>query len=263
MHELQTWQIIVVTLFIIFAQYDGLNTAIGFAKPAIAGAVVGLLLGDLETGLKVGGTLNLLQLGLAAFGGATIPDYTVGTALGTAFAITSGQPIDQAVAVGVGLGIPIALFVTQFDILAKYTNTLVQHKADKYAEQGNIAGIERMNLLGLLPWALSRAIPVVLGLTLGSDKISELTNIYIIKHQILPGLQTAAGLLPALGVAILLRYLSIKGSVQYLILGFVLVAYLKLPVMAVSLIGAVFAIILFERRKEQGVAVVAGGGDDE
>lgn len=262
MYEFQLWQIIAVTLFIVVAQYDGLNPGIGLVKPAIAGAIVGFILGDVETGLKVGGSLNLLQLGLGGFGGATIPDYTVGTALGTAFAIASGQGADS-VTVGIGLGIPIALFVTQFDILAKYTNVFFQHKADKYAEEGNIAGIERMNLLGLVPWALSRAIPVSLGLLLGSSTITYLTSIPIIKVYILPGLSTAAGLLPALGVAILLKYLSIKGSVQYLILGFVLVAYLKLPIMAVSLVGAVFALILFERRQEQGAATVVGGGDDE
>ena len=46
---------------------------------------------DVTTGLVVGGTLNLLVLGIGNFGGASIPDYMTGALLGTAFAIQSGQ----------------------------------------------------------------------------------------------------------------------------------------------------------------------------
>ena len=107
--EVQLWQIIAVTAFIVIAQYDGLNTCFGLAKPTVAGGIAGLLLGDMQTGLFVGGTLNLMSLGVANFGGAVIPDYTSGAVLGAAFAIMSGQDPEF----GISLGIPIALLLTQ------------------------------------------------------------------------------------------------------------------------------------------------------
>lgn len=46
------------------------------------------------------------------------------------------------------------------------------------------------------------------------------------------GLKTAGGILPSLGIAILLRYLPVSRNISYLIVGFVLAAYLKVPVLA-------------------------------
>lgn len=70
----------------------------------MAGFFAGLVLGDVSTGLVVGGTLNLLVLGIGNFGGASIPDYMTGALLGAAFAIQSGQEAEF----GVTLAIPIS-----------------------------------------------------------------------------------------------------------------------------------------------------------
>lgn len=254
--EIEVWQIIAVTLFAVVAQYDGLNTGFGFAKPAVAGGIAGLLMGDMTTGLFVGGTLNLLSLGVGNFGGAVIPDYTSGAILGAAFAIMSGQGGEF----GISLGIPVALLLTQLDILARFSNTFFQQKADKYAKEGNIAMIERMNLLGLIPWAISRALPVAIGLYFGSDLVQMIVD--NVPMWLMGGLKTAGGIIPALGIAILLKYLSIKKYVAYLFIGFVLAAYLNIPMLGISFVGLALAILTFERRKETSVAF-AGGGDDE
>ena len=89
--NIQWWQILLITLYAGFAFYDGNNTTFGTVKPTMAGFFAGLVLGDVTTGLVVGGTLNLLVLGIGNFGGASIPDYMTGALLGTAFAIQSGQ----------------------------------------------------------------------------------------------------------------------------------------------------------------------------
>lgn len=254
--DIQLWQVIVITLFAVIAQYDGLNSGFGLAKPAVAGGIAGLLLGDMPTGLFVGGTLNLMSLGVGNFGGAVIPDYTSGAILGAAFAIMSGQGGEF----GISLGIPVALLLTQLDILARFTNTFFQQKADKYANEGKFNLVERMNLMGLIPWALSRAVPVAIGLSLGSEFVQVIVD--TMPAWLMGGLKTAGGLVPALGVAILLKYLSIKKYVAYLLLGFALAAYLAIPMLGISFVGLALALITFERRKEGQVAVV-GGGDDE
>lgn len=56
-------------------------------QPVIAGFITGLIMGDTTIGLMVGGTLHLMQLGIAAFGGASIPDYFTRAVIGTVFAI--------------------------------------------------------------------------------------------------------------------------------------------------------------------------------
>lgn len=255
--DVQLWQIIAVTLFIVIAQYDGLNTGFGLAKPTVAGGIAGLLLGDMGAGLFVGGTLNLMALGVGNFGGAVIPDYTSGAVLGAAFAIMSGEGPE----LGISLGIPVALLLTQLDILARFTNTFIQQKANKAAKSGDYKLMEKMNLLGLLPWALSRAIPVALGLSLGTAFVQSIVN--NMPQWLMGGLKTAGAIVPALGIAILLKYLSIKKYTAYLLIGFALAAYLGIPMLGISIIGLALALITFERRKEGNIAIVSGGDDED
>ena len=54
-------------------------------RPLIAAFVTGLVVGDVQTGLMIGGTLELMALGVYTYGGATIPEYSVGAILGTYF----------------------------------------------------------------------------------------------------------------------------------------------------------------------------------
>lgn len=84
--HLAAYQIILITIYAFIAINDSLisNT---LTQPAIAGMISGMIMGDLKTGLMVGGTLQLMRLGIAAFGGASVPDYFTGAVLGTAFAV--------------------------------------------------------------------------------------------------------------------------------------------------------------------------------
>ena len=53
--------------------------------------LLGLVLGDVQTGLMIGATLQLMTLGVATYGGATVPDFLSGAIMGTAYAIISGK----------------------------------------------------------------------------------------------------------------------------------------------------------------------------
>ena len=73
-------------------------------RPIVMGPLVGLLLGDLQTGLAVGTLLELAFLGTQSIGAALPPDLTTGGILATAFAISTGATPEAAVA----LALPIA-----------------------------------------------------------------------------------------------------------------------------------------------------------
>lgn len=53
----------------IFINYDKNGTMIGTSQPVTAGLIVGLIMGDLKTGLYIGATLQLMTLGISSFGG--------------------------------------------------------------------------------------------------------------------------------------------------------------------------------------------------
>lgn len=255
--HIAAWQIILLTLYAFFAIYDALETDLGFSKPVQAGFVTGLIMGDVTLGLAVGATLQLMILGVGTYGGASIPDFMTGAIIGTAFGVISGKGLEFAI----GLAVPIGLFLVQLDVLARFTNTYFQHKADKYAEKGDTKGIERMNLLGILPWGLSRAIPVFIALIFGSEIVDGLVKVF--PQWLMGGLRVAGGILPALGIAILLRYLPVKKYFAYIIIGFVLASYLKISMVGVALVGLALAFLVFQRRESESTVVTGGADLDE
>lgn len=252
--EISTLQIILITLYAFIAINDSLisNT---LQQAVIAGMITGLIMGDVTTGLLVGGTLQLMRLGLAAFGGASIPDYFTGAVIGTVFAILSGQDAET----GIGIAVPVALLMLQLDILARFCNVFIQHAIDRAIEKMNVKAISPLVLSGSIFWGLSRAVPIFLMLILGNQFLTDL--IEVIPEQLLTGLKVAGGVLPVVGVAILLRYLPTKKYIPFLLLGFFLAAYLEVPVFGVTIVGLIAAMLSFKMDSKSTAAegVTAGG----
>src|SRR4051812_6678333 len=72
-----------------------------FERPIIMAPLTGLIMGDFHMGLIVGGTLELIFMGAADIGGSVPPNYTIGSILGAAFAISSGQGTETALLVAI------------------------------------------------------------------------------------------------------------------------------------------------------------------
>ena len=106
----------------------------------------------------------------------------------------------------------------QYDIKAeiyKKLELLVANRADKYAEQGDIKGVSRMHWFGgIFGMYLPMAILVAVAYYLGSGVMETVLN--AIPQFVQDGLTISAGILPALGFAILLRMILNKkiGSVM-------------------------------------------------
>lgn len=240
MGDISALQIILLTLLAGYAQYDGLHALTGMVKPVMVGLFTGIIMGDVETGLFVGGTINLMKLGVGNFGGASIPDYMSATMLGTVFAITSGQGAEF----GVTLAIPIAVLLINMDILARFSNVYLLKRAQKSYEKRDYNKIIFWNNFGIVFWSLSRMVPVFIGLVLGPDVVNIIIN--YLPQVILDGMKTAGGIIPAIGLAMLLRYMPIRDNVPFLLFGFVLSAYLNLPILAVAIIATGCALLVFK-----------------
>lgn len=234
-----------------------LGPGLWWQEALVAGLVTGWIVGNVPLGLTIGATLTLMSLGLWTYGGATIPDFQTGAIVGTAVgALVNGDAAAQ-LAAGLAVAIPTALLMTQADILARSITTVFIHGADKYAETGNERGIGWMHLLGQTPWGLSRAIPVFLAVWLGAGPIQNL--IAVLPGWFSAGLKTTGMLLPALGFALLLTMLPVNKFWPFLVLGFVLFAYLKMPIIGVALLGISVAFV-YESLKTRGATPAAATG---
>ncbi|MDY3024221.1 MAG: PTS mannose/fructose/sorbose/N-acetylgalactosamine transporter subunit IIC [Streptococcus hyovaginalis] len=220
---IEWWQILLLTLYSAYQILDELTINSSAGSPVFAGFISGLIMGDMTTGLLIGGSLQLMVLGVGTFGGASRIDATSGAVLATAFSV--GQGIEPELAVST-IAVPVAALLVYTDILGRFSTTYFAHRIDKHVEDFNYKAIERNYLLGAVPWALSRALPVFLALVLGGGAVEALVDT-IAKYQwIADGLTLAGRMLPGLGFAILLHYLPVKKNLHYLALGFGLTAML-------------------------------------
>lgn len=258
MSELGFLQILLLTAWAFWGIVDSLSFNVGFNNCITACVFSGLVVGNLEYGLIVGGTLQMTQLGAGTYGGASIPNITTSGMIATALGATSGA---DPVAMASSVGIAMAALFTQLDILARFSNTFFQHIADKYVETQNTKGIVLMNTLGIIPWGLSRGLPVLILLWFGQGMVDSI--IAFIPAFIMNGFKIAGGMLPVVGFAILMRYLPVMKKPQFLILGFALAAYVNLPILGIALLGLVAALITYQNAIAKGANTAAAvGGDD-
>lgn len=214
-------------------------------RPLVLGPVIGLILGDLPTGLFVGASLELVFMGAQAIGGSVPSNVAIGSALGTVVAITSGTGLEGAILVAT----PVAVVASTFETIVKAGCAVFAGGATKAAENGNETGIKVMFHLGNLAHFLAYFIPTFLALFYGVELVTQLMN--LIPADIMAGISAMGALLPALGFGLLLNNLSTKDFMPYFFIGFALAAYIPaFGVMGIAFIGVAYvAIYAFNKIK--------------
>lgn len=250
---MQWWQILLLTLYSAYQICDELTIVSSAGSPVFAGFISGLIMGDMATGLAIGASLQLMVLGVGTFGGASRIDATSGAVLATAFSVSQG--IDPELAVST-IAVPVAALLVYTDIAGRFSTTFFAHRVDAAIERFDYAGIERNYLLGAIPWALSRALPVFLALAFGGGFVEAMVNAIEQYKWIAAGLTLAARMLPGLGFAILLHYLPLKRNLHYLAVGFALTAMLTVLYGNVSALGGAVAGIVGTLPEDAGIAFV-------
>ncbi|WP_056970809.1 PTS mannose/fructose/sorbose/N-acetylgalactosamine transporter subunit IIC, partial [Liquorilactobacillus vini] len=213
------WQILLLTVLAFWMIIDQITVGILCNYPLLIGFVAGIIVGDIKTGLVVGATLQLMVLGVGTYGGASMPDFMTGAIIGTAYAVITSKGINFAI----GLAVPVGLLMVQLDVLARFINTFFLHRIDRFIKQGDSKKVARNVVYGVFPWGLSRAIPVFIMLIVGNHFVKMIVN--SMPEWLTTGLSTAGGILPVVGIAILLRFLPTKRFISYFLIGFVAAAY--------------------------------------
>lgn len=211
-------------------------------RPLVLGPLVGLVMGDLQAGCVIGATMELAMMGAVGVGAALPPEVVSGSILGTAFVIAGHKDAGMAVA----LGLPIAMLVMLLrNFLFIAIVPLFANRADEYAKQGDIKGVSRMHWFGgIFGMYLPLAVLTAVAYFLGSNVMEKVLN--SIPQFVQDGLTISAGILPALGFAILLRMILNKKIAAYLAIGFVMTAYLHLPVLGVAIMAvSIVALMAF------------------
>ena len=224
-------------------------------RPILLGPIVGLILGDLPTGLVMGGTLELAFMGVVEIGGGVNQNMAIGSVLGTAFAISAGLTIEEALLIA----IPASIIGSFFELVAKTFSTFFVARAEGYAEKNNAKGFSAMVHMGNGFHFLAVAIPTFLALALGTGAVESLAN--AIPAWLSSGISVVGHVLPAFGFALLLNTIATTQLMPFFFIGFVMAAYLKFDVLGAALVGALIAAVFVLR--QGGINLVSDDGSDD
>ncbi|MGK0552008.1 PTS mannose/fructose/sorbose/N-acetylgalactosamine transporter subunit IIC [Enterococcus faecalis] len=260
---LQIFGVFIVTFIVAIDQFSFLES---LYQPIVTGMVIGLILGDLKTGLIVGGTYQLMTIGNMPVGGAQPPNAVIGGIMAAVLAIT--LKLEPTVAVATAI---------PFSLLGQYGVTLifslmspVMSVADKYAHEANTKGIDRINYLAMTAVGLVFGIIVVL-FFIGGQAFGQ-TVVNTIPVWLMSGLSAAGGMMRYVGFAILLKVMASKELWGFYFFGF---AMATIVMSAPSLKGPALIILAFigfalafwdyqvQTKFKQTAAATNFGGDED
>ncbi|MDD7795715.1 PTS mannose/fructose/sorbose transporter subunit IIC [Clostridium sp. 'White wine YQ'] len=251
-----------VILVVIWASISGIGSVLDefqTHRPLISCTIIGLILGDIKTGIILGGTLELMALGWMNIGAAMAPDAAIASCISTILVIVS----HQTVAEGIAIAIPLAAAGQVLTIFARTLSVGLQHRADRYAEQANFTGVDMCHLGGLVIQALRVAIPVlIVAMFAGTDQVNNMLN--AIPDVVTKGLQVAGGFIVVVGYAMVINMMGAKHLMPMFFLGFVVASFSTYNLVALGILGTILAILYLQLSpKYNGVVTSAGAASDD
>ena len=206
--------LVVVVAFL--AGMEGILDEFQFHQPLVACTLIGLVTGNLEACIILGGSLQMIALGWANIGAAVAPDAALASVASAIILVLGGQGrggVDTAIAVAIPLAVA-GLFLT---MIVRTLAVPIVHFMDAAAEEGNIRKIEMWHVIAVCMQGIRIAIPAAALLAIPAATVqnflesmpAEVWPFFIIGFVIAAISELTLIAIGALAVAIALIYLNI------------------------------------------------------
>ena len=267
-------QAVLLGIFACLSSMPGLGgTTIGnytLGRPLVAGLVVGIILGDIKSGIIVGAAIQVIYIALVTPGGTVSADVRAISYIGIPLAIVSikGLGIDpsttEATQLAAALGAAVGTLGTVLFYGTATVNLLWQHIGWKSIEKGNFKNLYLVNMG--YPWIshiICSFIPTLI-ITISGEYMVQIIKNYLPMDGIaMKTLFTVGSLLPAVGIAILLKQVVTKPTdLITFFFGFTLAASMGVNLIGAAIVGGFFA-ILYYNIKLVGLKKAVAAVDDE
>lgn len=205
-------------------------------RPLIACTLTGLVLGDLKTGIIVGGTLEMMALGWMNIGAAMAPDAAMASIISTILVIAGKQDTNT----GFAVAIPLAAAGQVLTIVVRTFAVGFQQAADKSIQDGDLNRITRLHLSALAMQAMRVAIPVaIVAAMVGTAAVEQM--LASIPDWVKGGLKVAGGMIVVVGYAMVINMMRAPHLMMFLFLGFVVAGFTNYNLVALGVLGAAMA----------------------
>ncbi len=208
--------------------------------PALIGAGLGLFTGHLQEGLLLGGTIELMYLGIIYPGGTVPTDGAAAALIAIPIALKTGMEPSAALVIAVPFGL-LGGWVYNL----KYTvNSFFVHRADTYAANGNVKGMVRCAREWPLLFVFCITFPpIFLANIVGPDVVAGVLD--LMPEWAMHGIEVAGGILPAIGFAIAVYTIGKKELVPFFVIGYFMVVYFEMNVMGVAVFATSIALLIY------------------
>ncbi|SFL63129.1 PTS mannose/fructose/sorbose/N-acetylgalactosamine transporter subunit IIC [Halanaerobium salsuginis] len=212
------------------------------SRPLVSGMIVGTILGDIQQGIIIGVAVQAVYIAMITPGGTMPADLNFVAYPAIALGILSGSDPKVAVTLASTIGI-LGTIIHNFTMV---TNSAFNHMGDKAVEAGDLKGIVRAN--AVYPQILTflvRFIPTVIAVHFGAPYIDSIMN--SLPQTVIDAMAVLGGMLPALGVGILLTQIIKDYSLfVFFLVGYIAIVFLQLNMIALAIVGACLALIHFK-----------------
>lgn len=221
-------------------------------RPLIAGTIIGVILGDIKTGILIGAAIQALYIGLVTPGLSMPGDINFAAYIGIPLAMVSNASPEYAVS----LSVPLSFLGVAFVYLVVTINVIFVHKQEKWIEEGKLKLANSAPVIGNITNFIVRFFPIFLANYFGASYISKLVS--VIPESLGNIFIVLGGMLPAVGFGLLLKFI-LKDNVEilYFLFGFLLVSVFEISIIPATIIALLFAYLDIKYNKTDNSEEVA------
>ncbi|MEI5994043.1 PTS mannose/fructose/sorbose transporter subunit IIC [Candidatus Enterococcus mansonii] len=250
--------IILVILVAFLAGMEGILDEFQFHQPLVACTLIGLVTGNLEAGIVLGGTLQMIALGWANIGAAVAPDAALASVASAIILVLGGQGV-KGVPSAIAIAVPLAVAGLFLTMIVRTLAVPIVHMMDAAAEKGDIRKIEMLHILAVCMQGIRIAIPAAALLFIPAETVQSALE--SMPAWLTEGMAIGGGMVVAVGYALVINMMATKEVWPFFIIGFVVAAISQLTLIALGALGVALALIYLNLSKMGGSSNGGGGSN--
>ena len=249
----------ILVIFVAFlAGIESVCDEFQFHQPLVACTLIGLVTGNLEAGIVLGGSLQMIALGWANIGAAIAPDAALASVASAIILVLGGQGV-AGVSTAIAVAIPLAVAGLFLTMIVRTLSVACVHSMDAAAVNADIRGVEMWHIIAIVMQGLRIAIPAAALLVIPAATVQGFLE--SMPAWLTDGMAIGGGMVVAVGYALVINMMATKEVWPFFVIGFCVAAISDLTLIALGAIAVSLALIYLKLSEGGGSTGNGGGGN--
>ncbi|MBM7710718.1 PTS mannose/fructose/sorbose transporter subunit IIC [Enterococcus xiangfangensis] len=249
---------VLVVIVAFLAGMEGILDEFQFHQPLVACTLIGLVTGNLEAGIVLGGSLQMIALGWANIGAAVAPDAALASVASAIILVLGGQGV-KGVSSAIAIAVPLAVAGLFLTMIVRTLAVPIVHFMDAAAEKGEMGKVEMWHIIAVCMQGVRIAIPAAALLVIPADTVRGFLE--SMPAWLTDGMAIGGGMVVAVGYAMVINMMATKEVWPFFAIGFAIAAISELTLIALGVIAVAFALIYLNLQESSGGSSNGGGGN--